>query len=646
MLLRVRVLIAALGAMLSVVLVMLGAGYIALSASEERYDDTAMSSQNLLFNKTVAVRQQAMTEALPKLARNKELKKALSKKKWDKVSESVVTTFTAFSAGGLVDGLQVADMEGILRFSPEGENIVGQQTASLLVNEAIETGKIVSGIDKDKSGHIYISVASGINLRGKPIGIGILQKDINSAFIELKSDTSIDSVFLRPDGSLYSETTENIWADFGPKFSIQNQSGTEVISFDDLTYEVIYRPLNFVDGSLAGTWVTFFDVTEVYAETLIIRQITIAVLVITLLVLVSGIYWYLRKSLRPLTAIVKIMHRLMQGEREFEIPEAVRKDEIGNITEAVVLFRENMIRSEQLTAAENNRQARQIELAAKNDELIKTFDEVIGIAIKSMGTEIEDMRITADSLGQLSDETGRFAKSVATSADDALSNVSTVSAAAEELNASIGEINRQVQGSVEIADDASIKANKTEENIKQLAVATEEISKIIDLITSIAEQTNLLALNATIEAARAGEAGKGFAVVAGEVKSLASQTAKATDQITNQIASIQEASATAVTGISEIAVTVSDVKNVATAIASAVEEQGVATQEIARNIEQASGGTSEVNSNIQQVSSAANQTRKEAGKVVTAVNVVSDNTKTVQQAVEKFLRDVRQAQSA
>ncbi|WP_085909318.1 methyl-accepting chemotaxis protein [Kiloniella majae] len=645
MLLRVRVLIAAIGAMLSVVLIMLGAGYIALSASEKRYDDAAVSSQNLLFNKTVAVREQAMTEALPKLARNKELKKALSKKHWDKVPEAVVTTFTAFSAGGLVDGLEVTDMEGNLRFSSEGESFIGKQTASLLVNEAIETGKIVTGLDKDKAGHIYISVASGISLRGKPIGIGILQKNINSAFVELKTDTSIDSVLLEPDGSLYSETTENIWEQSSRRIDIQNKSGTEVVAIGDLTYEVIYRPLSFVDGSPAGTWITFFDVTAVYAEALIIRQITLAVLAVTLLVLVLGIYWYLRKSLRPLTAIVKTMHRLMKGEREFEIPEAVHKDEIGNITEAVVLFRENMIKSEQLTAAENERQEKQIELAAKNDELIKSFDDVIGIAIKSMGTEIENMRSTADSLGQLSDETGRFAKSVATSASDASSNVSTVSAAAEELNASISEINRQVQGSVEIADDASAKANKTEDNIKQLAIAAEEISKIIDLITSIAEQTNLLALNATIEAARAGEAGKGFAVVAGEVKNLASQTAKATEQITDQIASIQEASTTAVSGISEIAVTVSNVKEVSAAIASAVEEQGAATQEIARNIEQASGGTSEVNSNIQQVSSAANKTRTEAGKVVTAVNVVSDNTQTVQKAVEKFLKDVRQTQS-
>ncbi|WP_417431600.1 methyl-accepting chemotaxis protein [Kiloniella sp.] len=646
MLLRVRVLIAAIAAMLSVVLVMLGAGYIALSASEKRYDDVAMSSQNLLLNKTKAVREQAMAEALPKLARNKELKKALSKKQWDKVPESVETTFTAFSAGGLVDGLQITDMDGILRYSSQDKSFIGQQTVSLLVNEAIETGKIVRGLDQDKSGQLYVSVASGVSLRGKPIGIGILQKNINSVFSELKTDTLIDSIFLKTDGSLYSQTTQGIWEQAVNKLDIEKQTGTEIISLDDFTYEVIYRPLNFVDGTLAGTWVTFSDVTETYAEALIIRQIMLAVLIVMITVLVFGIYWYLRRSLRPLTAIVNIMHRLMKGEREFDIPEAVRKDEIGNITEAVVLFRESMIKSEQLAAAEQDRQARQIELAAKNDELIKDFDDVIGIAIKSMGSEIENMRSTATSLGELSDETGRFAKSVATSAGDASTNVSTVSAAAEELNASISEINRQVQGSVKIADDASEKANRTEGNIKQLAVAAEEISKVLDLITSIAEQTNLLALNATIEAARAGEAGKGFAVVAGEVKSLASQTAKATEQITDQIASIQNASTTAVDGISEIATIVGTVKEVASAIASAVEEQGAATQEIARNIEQASGGTAEVNNNIQQVSTAANKTREEAGKVVTAVNIVSDNTQTVQEAVESFLKDVRQTQSA
>src|SRR5205823_2475962 len=146
------------------------------------------------------------------------------------------------------------------------------------------------------------------------------------------------------------------------------------------------------------------------------------------------------------------------------------------------------------------------------------------------------------------------------------------------------EISRQVQESARIANDAVQQAQQTDARINQLSTAAGRIGDVIKLITAIAEQTNLLALNATIEAARAGEAGRGFAVVASEVKQLAAQTAKATDEIATQIAGMQTATQDSVAAIKEIGTTIGRISSIASSIAAAVEEQGAATQEIARNV--------------------------------------------------------------
>jgi len=254
--------------------------------------------------------------------------------------------------------------------------------------------------------------------------------------------------------------------------------------------------------------------------------------------------------------------------------------------------------------------------------------------ISSAATE---MQSTAETMSTTAEETNRQATAVAAAAEEASANVQTVASAAEELSNSVGEISRQVTQSASIAQSAVEEAERTNATIQGLAEAAEKIGAVVDLINDIASQTKLLALNATIEAARAGDAGKGFAVVASEVKNLADQTEKATKQIADQVGGMQAATGGAVGAIGKIAETIGEIDQTATAIASAVEEQGAATQEIARNVQQASEGTRDVSSNIGGVSEAANQTGQVATKMLEASGNLSQQAESLRTELEEFV---------
>jgi methyl-accepting chemotaxis protein len=227
--------------------------------------------------------------------------------------------------------------------------------------------------------------------------------------------------------------------------------------------------------------------------------------------------------------------------------------------------------------------------------------------------------------------------------NEASSNVETAAVAADELSGSINEIGRQLARTTDIVRAAVSEAHGTNHQITALAQAAQKIGDVIKLIRAIAGQTNLLALNATIEAARAGEAGKGFAVVASEVKGLASQTAKATEEIGAQIRAVQTASTDSVKAIETISTTISRVNEIATVIASAVEQQGAATNEIARNVQQAAKGTNEVSSNIGNVSQAAAETGSAATQVLGAAGELSKQSEKLRGQVGMFLASIRAA---
>jgi methyl-accepting chemotaxis protein len=346
---------------------------------------------------------------------------------------------------------------------------------------------------------------------------------------------------------------------------------------------------------------------------------------------------------QPLLALDRAMGRLAQQDITTVIPATERRDEVGAMARAVLVFKEGMIAAEALKARQEEERLAKERHAAHVMGLAQEFDTAASSAISGVADAANRMQATAGSLSSAVGQTSEQAMTVAAAAQQASSNVQTVASAAEELSSSIREIARQVTLAAQVSQKAVEQANRTGDIVGGLQQAARRIGEVINLINSIASQTNLLALNATIEAARAGDAGRGFAVVANEVKSLANQTSKATDEISQQIASVQQATEQAVAAITAISTTIQDISQISTTVASAVEEQGAATQAIARNAEQASAGTGTVTKNIEGVTQSARVGGGAADEMLSAATSLSLEAQQMRGMVQDFLGKVRAA---
>jgi len=368
-----------------------------------------------------------------------------------------------------------------------------------------------------------------------------------------------------------------------------------------------------------------------------------AVLALAIVLCIGVGYAMITGVSRPITAMVEAMKKLAGGDTDTAIPAQGRKDEVGAMAGAVQVFKDNMIAAARLEAEQKAEQERKEKRQQAVDSYIRDFDKSVGGVLEMVASASTELESTAKSMSATAESAQQQSTAVAAASEQASTNVQTVASAAEELSSSISEISRQVAESTRITSQAVTETEKTNAQIQGLADAAQRIGDVVKLINDIAGQTNLLALNATIEAARAGEAGKGFAVVASEVKSLANQTAKATEEISSKIAEMQSATSLSVQAVQGIGQTIARINEIATTIASAVEEQGAATQEIARNVQQASAGTAEVSTNIVGVTKAANDTGAASTQVLGAAGELSKQSESLRGQVDAFLSNIRAA---
>ena len=415
---------------------------------------------------------------------------------------------------------------------------------------------------------------------------------------------------------------------------VGRRPGADAYDSPKLAQIITFSPWNW--GIATGIYI---DDVEVVTRSAMLK---VGLIALAILAAVTGIsVWLGMRIGGRVHRQAQTMLKLAEGELDVEIDRSGARDEIGEMAEAMVIFKDNALEKRRLEAERLAEQQARDRRQEATDRLTHDFNQSVEGVLQSVTVSTQQLRSAAQSLSEVADGTSRQAATVAAAAEQASVNVETVAAATEEMAAAQGEIAAQVSRSSEIARRAASDAQHIDTIVQGLIQATGRIGDIAGIINDIAAQTNLLALNATIEAARAGEAGKGFAVVAGEVKHLANQTAKATEEITLQVAAVQGSTSEMTASIEGVVETIRTIDHISSTIADAVREQEMTTRHIASNIDEVAHQAGEVSSSVSHLCKASARACAGTIRVIWSANHLTGVVKGLSDEAEHFLNSVR-----
>lgn len=345
----------------------------------------------------------------------------------------------------------------------------------------------------------------------------------------------------------------------------------------------------------------------------ILTQLVIGLIVIAAaLVLMVWVASHLARPLVRLTRLAESTAADGDLTRRFEIN---RKDEVGRLATALNHLQSNT----QEAIAQTARQVGDMnQLSEQNRNVVVEIESAVG----NQQQQLEQVLSTLD----------QIAAAAAQVADLA----SSTSRSTQSSNRLVADSTRAAHDSVEQLTELADQLNQTLDTLAELDAANAGIIKMTGTINDISEQTNLLALNAAIEAARAGEQGRGFAVVADEVRQLATRTQAATAEIDTVMQQLNLKSRTVIEalssskavmdtskeqseassqGLQKVQVSSDEIEAASTQIASAAEEQSLATRTVLQSF-------NSLRDESQQLNRQAEHARESSSQLEQAVEMV------------------------
>lgn len=265
------------------------AGTLMQQEAEARYQAEAFNGKRLLWQRIMEGEFDVMRGELFAITRNQNAMTALAEGNAGEVANQLKPTFNRLKASEIIDGMQILSANGSsIMVRPEEASLV---RADGLAKQALNTGKITTGVERDAKGVLNLVFALPVyTAPGKASGILVYTRSLNAVLQEFKRSDGSDIFVVDPKGDLELATDNDLYNGVKLPLPELGQQQFAISEFKGRVFAVLTQPVKGADGKPVAHIVTVSEYTDSYTNQNSIQMysmIGIALAFVLILVLLS-----------------------------------------------------------------------------------------------------------------------------------------------------------------------------------------------------------------------------------------------------------------------------------------------------------------------------------------------------------------------
>ena len=326
----------------------------------DQFSNEILADQSNLWSKIKDEFIDDMEDSAWILRDNRELPSAIENQNYETIQLIGRQVVGQLKNERVADRLDILDLNGNLVYSSLSGVFQSPIISEEIAKFAIENNSIIRGVGNDKQRNTAVVYGFPIiDDTGRVLGLSILSLDIIRPIAEMEKLNNASVMILNRRGRLLVAPDPEVWKNYGELVDLGELSTSQTISKDNRYFSVTVLPQVADLGSLVGRLVNIKEVTDQILEQKKISQLTIVFIAIFTLISLIALYFYMRYAFASLTEGVDVLEALTRGDLKLLVQMRTGKDEVGQIGNAVNVFRSGMLMLNRIRRSRERQRARQ-----------------------------------------------------------------------------------------------------------------------------------------------------------------------------------------------------------------------------------------------------------------------------------------------